>query len=100
MELSTIKHTVKVSSATGADWCAQCGKSISAFREDVALFINHMIQEHGYTLLHIGSEADHDNEGKTTHHTVAILGTESVPPPQTDTLENYMANRKNNNATG
>jgi len=36
--------------------------------------INHML-EHGWRLLHVGSEWSEDREGKTIHHTVAILGT-------------------------
>ncbi len=36
--------------------------------------VNHLIQQHGYRLLHVGSEWDNDREGKTVHHTVAVLG--------------------------
>jgi hypothetical protein len=36
--------------------------------------INHML-DHGWSLLHVGSEWDRDQQGKSISHTVAILGT-------------------------
>jgi hypothetical protein len=36
--------------------------------------INHYIQQHGYKVLHVGTETVHDDEGKPWHTTVAVLG--------------------------
>ena len=37
--------------------------------------VSHYVKEHGYTLLHVGSQADRDaQDGHSISHTVAILG--------------------------
>lgn len=35
--------------------------------------VNHYLQDHRYTLLHIGQESMPDQEGKTYHSTIAVL---------------------------
>jgi hypothetical protein len=47
---------------------------------DVGKAINHYTAEHGYRLLHVGSETERDSNGDPWHSTVAILGTDNPPP--------------------
>jgi hypothetical protein len=68
-----ISHTVYLSSNIGKA-CEHCGEYIGAPSNDVAHGINHYISKHGYRLLHVGQEWSEDNQGKTIHHTVAIVG--------------------------
>lgn len=72
-DLLEIKHTVYLSSNIGKR-CEHCDYSIGAPDKDVPDGINHYIDHHGYKLLHVGQEYSEDNEGKTIHHTVAIVG--------------------------
>jgi hypothetical protein len=53
--------------------CPECGGA-SIGGDDFEKSVNHLIQDHGYKLLHVGSERDDDQEGKSIHHTVAVLG--------------------------
>jgi len=68
-----IKHTVYISSNIGKR-CEHCNYHIGAPDKDVVDGINHYIDNHGYKLLHVGQEWSEDNQGKTIHHTVAIVG--------------------------
>lgn len=52
--------------------CPECGHGIGGDKFEDS--VNHLIQQHGYKLLHVGAERDDDQEGKTIHHTVAVLG--------------------------
>ena len=49
--------------------CKHCHKN----PEDFSKAINHYI-EHGYKLLHVGSEFSSDRHGEPCHYTVAVLG--------------------------
>ena len=66
-----IEHIVHISTniSTGCKLC-----SFSIRNDNFAENVNHFINQHGYKLLHIGAEADVNDEGKTIHHTVAVLG--------------------------
>lgn len=59
-----ITHTTCISSES--QWCETCKVKLHT---DIANGINHLIEKHGYELLHIGSESD----GKEST-TVAVLG--------------------------
>jgi len=52
--------------------CPHCRKIFNDFDEDV----NHYIKEHGYKLLHVGTETQNDNEGRLWQSTAAVLGRE------------------------
>ncbi len=71
MELSDTKNTIRISSDTHHN-CSVCGDF--RFEEDVSAGINHMIQQHDFTLFHVGTQTTHDNNGNIYHTTIAILG--------------------------
>ncbi len=78
--LAAMKHVVKLSSNIGGQ-CACCSTMVGA--EHLEEGINHYIQEHGYTLLHVGTEDEaRGAHGEQWHFTVAILGSTKVPPPK------------------
>ena len=60
MEIEKVKHTVELSTNTGIR-CDECRESFN----NVATGINHHIQKHGYTLLHVGTETEHHSDGKS-----------------------------------
>lgn len=64
-QLESIKHTVKFSSSDPNRTCPKCPESIKS----VDNFINHMVSQHRYKLLNIGTETDVDGS-----RTVAYLG--------------------------
>lgn len=70
--LSTVnmKHVVQLSSDVHGP-CEACRD----FRtdDDMGNAINHYL-EHGYVLLHVGTQTTHDLDGKPSHSTVAIMG--------------------------
>ena len=68
-----ISHTVYLSSNIGKQ-CEHCNYSVGAPIRDVPDDINHYLDNHGYKLLHVGQEYSEDNEGKTIHFTVAVVG--------------------------
>ncbi len=83
MTLETIRRSVQLSSDS-MSCCDHCEEGIGD--TSVAESINHYITAHGYRLLHVGSEAGLGTDGKTCHHTVAILGHDDPPavkPPAT-----------------
>jgi len=65
-----IEHVEYLSTDLGRS-CSQCSKFLSAdnFQENV----NHLIEKHGYKLLHVGSESSHSDAG-IWNATVAVLG--------------------------
>jgi hypothetical protein len=65
-----IQHVVHISTNIG-EICNECTKRIGL--DTIAESINHYI-EHGYKLLHVGTETSHDKNGNPWHSTVAILG--------------------------
>jgi hypothetical protein len=81
MDLTSIKHTVKISTNSSTTYCATCQKTVSHF-DDMSGLINHLIADHGYVLLHVGGEWGHDQDGKSIQHTVAILGSQEPAPPE------------------
>lgn len=48
--------------------------SFSLRGEDWEVSMNHLLDEHDGTLLHVGSEWAADIEGKSSHHTVGVVG--------------------------
>lgn len=85
MDLSAVKHTVKIIS-TISKGCPYCGKFQEG--EQIDECVNHLLLEHGGTLLHVGSEAFLDERGATAHATVAVVGTAEVPPKREPTAFN------------
>lgn len=76
MEASSVKHTVQLitHTSTGCPFCAtfQDGEKIDEN-------INHLLQEHGGQLLHVGTETSKNYEGETHHATLALIGFSVVP---------------------
>jgi hypothetical protein len=70
-----IEHVVKLSTNRGGH-CKHCDFKLHSFADvdNLADAINHYIAEHGYRLLHVGTETDRDDEELTWHSTVAVLG--------------------------
>lgn len=66
-----VKHVVHIASnaSKGCEFCA-----FPVGGEKFAESINHYIEEHGYKLLHTGTETIGDNMGNPFHLTVALLG--------------------------
>ena len=52
--------------------CEHCSFVLKS--DEFAESINHYIEQHGYRLLHIGTETGRDYEGKPYHASVALLG--------------------------
>ena len=69
--MANIKHTVHISTnvATGCEHCTAIFDG-----DDFANAVNHYIEKHGYTLIHVGTETEHDSEGRPCHSTVAVIG--------------------------
>jgi hypothetical protein len=64
-----IKHVVRIDSQI-KEHCEHCNAFLNGeFPES----INHYIEQHGYKLLHVGSEATY-TEGHQYSHLVAIVG--------------------------
>ena len=77
--MENTKRTTTVSSNIGRG-CEHCGEWVGADDSgDIGASINHYIGQHGYRLLHVGSQTSHDAEGKPWHSTVAILGHDAPP---------------------
>jgi hypothetical protein len=65
------KRIVHVKSHIGVG-CEHC---LAMFDEDgFKNAVNHYIEKHGYTLFHVGTESEHDSEGRLFYYTVAVLG--------------------------
>ena len=69
--MKATKHLVHISTNTGTG-CEHCGTPVGL--EHFAKSVNHYIEQHGYTLLHVGTETSHDMRGELCHSTVAVLG--------------------------
>jgi hypothetical protein len=74
-----IRHVVHISTNVSTS-CEHCDKSISSDFFDES--VNHYIDKHGYKLLHVGQETTPDDQGKSWHSTVAVLGTERPVKPK------------------
>jgi hypothetical protein len=66
-----IKHVVYVSTGEQKE-CEHCGESVGGSL--FAKAVNHYIEEHGYKLLHIGTDTNWSDEGTPWHDTVAVVG--------------------------
>ena len=66
-----IKHVVQISTSIGTS-CEHCDFPIGT--DNFAESINHYIEQHGYKLLHVGTETDRDSDGNPWQSTVALLG--------------------------
>jgi hypothetical protein len=66
-----ISHVVHISTNIEKP-CEHCHFHLKS--DKFAESINHYIEQHGYKLLHIGTETVQDYEGKLCHTSVAILG--------------------------
>jgi hypothetical protein len=65
------KRIVHIKTNAGAG-CEHC---LALFDADgFTKAVNHYIEKHGYTIFHVGTETEHDSEGRPCHHTVAVLG--------------------------
>jgi hypothetical protein len=68
-----VRRTVCVSTSQGGR-CDHCERSVGCFdSEGLAGSINHYISEHGYELMHVGQQTDHDQQGNPWQSTVAVL---------------------------
>ncbi len=72
-----IKHVVHISTGTGTR-CEHCDANFK--HEEFADPINHYIEQHGYRLLHVGTETIDDEDGNPWHTSVAVLGVEKTLP--------------------
>ena len=70
-----VNSIVKISTNLG-ETCKHCTFSIGAWSngDNFAASIEHYINEHGYKLLHVGSETDRDDEGPPWQSTIAVVG--------------------------
>jgi hypothetical protein len=66
-----VTHVVHISTSARRG-CAECDQLIYGKHLDWA--INHYIENHGYRLLHVGTETGRDDDGNLLHSTVAVLG--------------------------
>jgi hypothetical protein len=66
-----VQHVVYVSTNIGTG-CEHCQTTLGL--ERFAESINHYIEQHGYKLLHVGTETSHDDDGSPWHSSVALLG--------------------------
>lgn len=65
-----IGHVVHISTNSSMP-CEHCRERGSyGFADSV----NHYLQQHGYRLLHVGTEWSADMDGKSCHHTIAVVG--------------------------
>lgn len=79
MEISGTKHIIRVDTNTSTA-CEFCTVRVGG--EAFATGVNHYLDAHDCTLLHVGTVTDRDYEGNMWQHTVAILGTTDKPEPR------------------
>ena len=72
---SNCTHVVHLSTNIGKT-CEHCTfwTGAGADEHNLAESINHYIAQHGYSLLHVGTETTHSDDGGLWHSTVALLG--------------------------
>ena len=69
-----MQHVVHVSTGVGT-YCEHCGEPVGFLdAAGLAHSVNHYIAQHGYALLHVGTETSRDDKGKPWHNTIAVLG--------------------------
>ena len=69
-----IRRTFEIHTNIGPTICPVCRANIDIRGDTIDGAINHVL-DHGWQLLHVGSERGDDEDGKSISHTVAILGT-------------------------
>jgi hypothetical protein len=72
MKITDARAVVQVSTNIG-EACKECGAGQFGM-ENFTTGVNHYLQAHDYTLLHVGTETGRDFEGHIWHSTVAVLG--------------------------
>jgi hypothetical protein len=73
ISMKKTRHIVHISTRVGTQ-CEHCTPLVQVGLDDFAKSVNHYIEKHGYTLLHVGTETSHDSDGKLWHSTIALLG--------------------------
>jgi hypothetical protein len=79
-----IAHEIEISSDIGRA-CEHCNQRVGGGWTDDGIIdesINHYIEQHGYKLLHVGTQTYTGDDGKPRHTTVAFVGTTQPPPPR------------------
>ncbi len=76
-EYERIKHVVHLSTHESIG-CPHEGCR-PKLGDDFDGWVNHFINDHGYVLLHVGSEACRGDDGKLWNGTVAVLGSRVAP---------------------
>ncbi len=87
MKIGESQAIVQISNTTSHGcpfYCRRSGRmgGPDGFEEGV----NHLIAEHGCTLLHVGGDTTEGPDGKPWHGTIAVLGS-PVPLPEPPTLD-------------
>jgi len=85
MAVENVRHTVEIADHISKG-CEHCDYFGGGGLGDGSLSdaINHYITEHGYRLLHVGTQTNHDQDGRPWHNTVAVLGHDNpsrIKPP-------------------
>lgn len=57
--------------------CPACQANLDIHNDKIDHAINHVL-DHGWRLLHVGSERGDDEDGRSISHTVAFLGLPTV----------------------
>ena len=73
MQVQDISKTFEIHTNIGPTICPVCREHIDIHGDTIDRAINHVL-DHGWQLLHVGSERGSDEDGKSVSHTVAILG--------------------------
>jgi hypothetical protein len=72
-----VNQIVHISTNIGGG-CEHCSFPIGL--DKFAESVNHYIEQHGYKLLHIGTESSRDDDDRLWHHTVAVVGKDAQVP--------------------
>lgn len=87
-----VKYVVHVSTNVSTGCPHHCGAHVGG--DHFAESINHFIKDHGYKILHVGTETSSEDDGKQWKHTVAVMGTKTPPKPKKEkSLEQHMRSR-------
>lgn len=65
------QHVVHISTSISKG-CEHCSTFLQG--ENFAESVNHYLEQHGYSLLHVGQETSNAQNGDLWHSTVAVLG--------------------------
>lgn len=76
MDYSGVKYTFKLSTAeqSGCPFCSQ------VFGVSIDWDMNHLLQEHNGSLLHVGSESLNKGDEPAYYSTIAVVGFAVEPP--------------------